>query len=61
MKKLQKKIVRTLIYNPTFQELADIKGHTRQSITPIMNKIPKKDKEKMHLKRLAKIREIMEN
>ena len=60
MKSIHKKIIKTLLYNPTFQELADIKGHTRQSITPIMNEIPKEDKAKMHLKRLAKIKQIME-
>jgi hypothetical protein len=61
-KPLHKKILKTLIYNPTFQELADMRGqgHSKQSITPFMNKIPKKDKENMRLKRLSKIKAILE-
>lgn len=58
--KIQKKIIKTLIYNPKLQELADTKGHTRQAIYYHTKRIPKTIKNKINAKRLGKIKAIME-
>lgn len=59
-KPIHKKILSTLLYGTTYQELGDIMGHTKQSITPLMKRISQKDKEAMQLKRMNKIKKIME-
>jgi DNA-binding NarL/FixJ family response regulator len=57
----EKEILEMLSRGLTYKEIADTQGHSRQSITRKMNKIPKKHKEMMKVKRLKKIREIMKD
>jgi hypothetical protein len=53
------KILKTLIYNPSYKELGDSLGIHKQSIYRPMKKIPKKDKDKVRAEREQRIRAIM--